>query len=67
MPAKLGATHWQARADEARLLAQQMNDNDSRSRMLRIAADYEILAHRSIVNAERQQPPPPQRQPQNSN
>jgi hypothetical protein len=65
MPAKLGATHWQARADEARLLAQQMNDNESRSRMLRIAADYEILAQRSVINA--QPPPPPQRQPQNSN
>jgi hypothetical protein len=33
--------HWRARAEEARMLANQMNDSESRDAMLRIAEDYE--------------------------
>lgn len=47
MPAKLGAAHWRARADEARTLAEQMNDADAKWRMLRIATDYDKIAKRA--------------------
>jgi hypothetical protein len=33
--------HWRARAEEARNLANQMNDPESKDAMLRIADDYE--------------------------
>jgi hypothetical protein len=33
--------HWRARAGEARVLASQMNDSESKRAMLRIARDYE--------------------------
>src|SRR5512133_39936 len=36
--------HWRARAEEARILANQMNDSESKDAMLRIAEDYERLA-----------------------
>ena len=36
--------HWRARAEEMRMLANQMNDSESRDAMLRIAEDYERLA-----------------------
>ena len=36
--------HWQDRAEEARSIAEQMSDPDSRRMMLRIAEDYERLA-----------------------
>jgi hypothetical protein len=39
--------HWRARAEEARVLANQMNDSESRDAMLRIAEDYERLAKRA--------------------
>ena len=39
--------HWRARAEEARMLANQMNDSESRDAMLRIAEDYERLAKRA--------------------
>jgi hypothetical protein len=39
--------HWRARAEEARMLANQMNDSESRDAMLRIAEDYERLATRA--------------------
>ena len=49
MPEKLGEPHWRARAAEARALAEQMGDDDSRRRMLRIAYDYEKLAERAEI------------------
>jgi hypothetical protein len=36
--------HWHQRAEEARCLAEQMNDSQSRQMMIRIAADYDQLA-----------------------
>ena len=39
--------HWRARAGEARVLASQMNDSESKRAMLRIAKDYERLAKRT--------------------
>jgi hypothetical protein len=39
--------HWLARAEEARMLANQMNDAEAKVAMLRIAEDYERLAQRA--------------------
>jgi hypothetical protein len=39
--------HWRARAEEARILANQMNDSEAKVAMLRIAEDYEHLAERA--------------------
>jgi len=39
--------HWHARAKEARILANEMNDSEAKSAMLRIAGDYEHLAQRA--------------------
>ena len=39
--------HWHRRAEEARILAEQMNDEQSRQMMLRIADDYDRLAQRA--------------------
>ena len=41
------ANHWRARADEARKLADDMNDPQSKEMMLGIAEDYDRLAERA--------------------
>ena len=39
--------HWRDRAEEARLLAEDMHDPESKAAMQRIAMDYERLAERA--------------------
>ncbi len=39
--------HWRDRAEEARLLAEDMGDTVSREMMLRIATEYDQLAKRA--------------------
>ena len=40
----LDAAHWRERAQQARVIAEQITDLEARARMLRNAADYEKLA-----------------------
>jgi hypothetical protein len=49
--------HWRERAEEARTLAELMNDETSKQMMLRMATDYEKLAERAQLRA-RGEPPP---------
>lgn len=44
MPDQLGGRHWQLRAEETRVLAETMKNEEARRTMFRIAADYEKLA-----------------------
>jgi hypothetical protein len=41
--------HWRQRAEEARVLAEQMNDKVAKRIMLGIAEDYEKLAVRAAI------------------
>jgi len=41
------AKHWRARAEEARVHAEQMDDPVARGTMLKIAEEYEKLAQRA--------------------
>jgi hypothetical protein len=44
--------HWRQRAEEARTIAEQMNDPQSKEAMLRISRDYERLAERAEQRAK---------------
>jgi len=44
--------HWRKRADEARSLADDMNDEISKQMTLQIADDYEQLARRAKQRAK---------------
>ena len=41
--------HWRQRAEESRVLAEQMSDETSKKMMLKIADDYEKLAARAVA------------------
>ena len=56
MPASFSVddpNHWRGRAEEARTLADEMSDEVSKQMMLSIAADYERLAERAALRAQR--------------
>ena len=44
--------YWHRRAEEARTIAETMNNIDARAGMLRLAADYEAMAQRAEGSAE---------------
>jgi hypothetical protein len=55
MPQFLNDTaHWKLRAEEARLLAEKLDDPEAKAAILKIASEYDYLALRA---AERLQKP----------
>jgi hypothetical protein len=48
--------HWRDRAEEARTRADQLDDPQSKSAMLRIANDYVLLAERAEARASGHSP-----------
>jgi hypothetical protein len=44
--------HWRQRAEEARAIADQMNDPQAKEAMLKIAEDYERLGERAERRAK---------------
>jgi hypothetical protein len=55
--------HWRNRAEEARTVAENMRDQVSRGKMLRIAADYDLMADRAAQRATLLKPKQPKEQP----
>jgi hypothetical protein len=60
---KIPIKYWRARAEEARAVAEQMNDADSKRKMLRIAQDYKELARRGELRLKQQQQQQQEQQP----
>ena len=52
MPEKLGASYWRARAEEARMLAESMDDRQARRDMEQIALLYDEIARRGEAQAK---------------
>ncbi len=50
--------HWHLRAQEARLLAAQLEDPEAKSATLKIAEEYERLAVRAAKRMEESSDPP---------
>ena len=46
--------HWRRRAEEARTVAEQLSDPESKGTMLRIASDYDRLAEHAGLRAGKQ-------------
>jgi len=44
--------HWRDRADQMRALASESSDPESRTMMLRVANDYDLLARRAERRAQ---------------
>ena len=42
-----GSDHWHKRAEEARCIAEQMSTDSSRTSMLRVADNYDLLARQA--------------------
>ncbi len=42
------AEHWVRRAEQAWLVSEALSDQDARSRMIRIAQSYELLAQHAL-------------------
>jgi hypothetical protein len=60
---KVPIKYWRERAEEARAVADQMNDADSKRKMLRIAQDYKELARRAELRLKQQQQQQQEQQP----
>ena len=41
------AAHWRKRAEETRAYAEQINDRESRARVLKVVEKYELFAKRA--------------------
>src|SRR5262249_16700830 len=48
--------HWRQRAEEMRALAAEMNEEERKTVMLRLAADYDRLAERAAQRADGHSP-----------
>jgi hypothetical protein len=51
--------HWHQRAEEARLVAEQLHDPVAKAAILRIAADYEQIAEQARQRAAGARPQTP--------
>jgi hypothetical protein len=49
--------HWQLRADETRLLAEQLIDSEAKTTILRIADEYDRLAGRALTRMQQERAP----------
>jgi hypothetical protein len=58
MPSLLNnPAHWHLRAEETRLLAAQLIDPEAKATILKIADEYERLAHRALIRMKEENAP----------